>query len=188
MRAQPSPVFVFSGSYEGQDVIGLAKVKQTILAILDAVFDDSFECHVMRMAAECGVDLEVFRCEGAWIWDPYGSLMRSVLVRAHQLCTLRGIWVAGCMTEESTLNLSEAHGYGGREHEFSAAFYLLKHVFRVDPAVWLQGPGDRRTRVQQTVRLLREHPLRPQGISIDGFVFRPSLSTWETVTPEGDIS
>lgn len=113
-----------------------------------------------------------FHCEGALLWDPYGSLMRSVLMTVHRHPSVRTIYV---VAESSKEGASAKHrpvvlGTGVSEDIMSTLHYLLRYVQGVDPWVWLQSGSDPAVAVVHSVRLLREHPLMPKSISVQGFL------------------
>ncbi len=114
-----------------------------------------------------------FRCEGALLWDAYGSLMRSVLMMVHRCSSLRDVYV---VAEDNPARLQESSsvemGAGIPADVMRAMDYLLRHVHGVDPAVWLGARPDPEAAVRNSVRLLQGHPLMPESIRVQGFLVR----------------
>ncbi|MHB1956043.1 MAG: hypothetical protein ACYCOU_20110 [Sulfobacillus sp.] len=112
-----------------------------------------------------------FRCEGALLWDAYGSLMRSVLMMVHRCSALRDVYV---VAEDDPARLQAstpvAMGAGVPVDVMRAMDYLLRHVHGVDPAVWLGARPDPESAVRNSVRLLQGHPLMPKSIRVQGFL------------------
>ncbi len=117
-----------------------------------------------------------FRCEGALLWDPYGSLMRSVLMIVHRCPSLRDIYVvaeagpSGSKEGAPAGSSSIVLGAGVPTDIMRTLNYLLRHVHGVDPELWLGVCSVPESAVLNSVRLLREHPLLPESIRVQGFL------------------
>ena len=117
-----------------------------------------------------------FRCEGALLWDSYGSLMRSVLMAVHRYSSLRDIYVVaeayppGSEEGATARNHPVRMGAGISADTMRTMNYLLRDVYGVDPEQWLGSRSDPASAVLNSVRLLREHPLMPESICVQGFL------------------
>ena len=114
-----------------------------------------------------------FRCEGAWIWDPYGSLVRSVLMTVHRIKSIRDIYVvthSDVAQNASSFSRRTMLGTGFSPHVVRTVRYLLQYVYAVDPTRWMDSASKPEEAVVRTVRLFREHPLMPQTVNVRGFL------------------
>ena len=132
--------------------------------------------HAVELGLGCPKIGLWFRCEGALLWDPYGSLMRSVLMIVHRYHSLRDIYVVaevcppGSKEGASAGNRPVVMGAGVPSASLKTLNYLLRHVHGVDPELWLGACSDPKSAVLNSVRLLREHPLMPESMRVQGFL------------------
>ncbi|WDL98626.1 hypothetical protein [Alicyclobacillus sp. ALC3] len=125
------------------------------------------------------VRLEVLRCADAWIWDAYGSLMRSIV--ASVACTSGAVEVVVVGYDRSTVSSQPVfRGQLSESPAAEAAQYLMQHVLNVHPDEWF-GTGDIRQRVKQTVQVGSDHPLLPDSVQVSGFVYRPAEGVCEQI-------
>lgn len=118
-----------------------------------------------------------FRCEGALVWDAYGSLVRSILMMVRRCPSLHTIYVvaqgpsatAGDSTSPSLLRTDL--NIGVSEDSLNTITYLLEEVLGVDPLQWWGQLSDPASAVRNTVRILEEHPLMRPSVAVQGFLF-----------------
>lgn len=148
------------------------------LVIKDSQGSPSLDRALTRLGAIDGDETQMFACAGAWIWDPYGSLARSILMAAHASPALREIWVVGM----------EAQGNAGAKWCVPSVArtplpidhtirYLLNAESRISAAEWFVVQPCTATRIRETANLLQAHPLLPPGISVSGFIFDPDADS-----------
>lgn len=114
-----------------------------------------------------------FRCEGGWIWDPYGSLVRSILMTAHRMESIRNIYVvthSNLAHNTSVFSRRTLLGAGFSPDVVRTVHYLLQYVYKVKPAQWMDSSTNPEEAIARTVHLFREHPLIPQNVSVHGLL------------------
>ncbi len=114
-------------------------------------------------------DVKMVRNAGGCIQDPYGSEVRSILTAIAKL-NIRRILVMGhtdCGTEElsgqEVLDVLKELGI-----TVEATVQAEKN--REDIKEWLNGFADVKTEVKKSTDLLKNHPLIPGSIEIEGAV------------------
>ena len=125
------------------------------------------------------VRLEVLRCADAWIWDAYGSLMRSIVASVAYTSGAVEVVVVG-YDRSTALSQPVFRSQLSESPAAEAAQYLMQHVLNVDPDEWF-GTGDIRQRVKQTVQVISDHPLLPDSVRVSGFVYRPAEGVCEQI-------
>lgn len=126
-------------------------------------------------------DAKIIKNAGAIITAPFGNIMRSILVALYELnahevfiighldCGMTGIdpdTVIGHMTER-----------GVPEH----VIHTLRHS-GVSFNRWLTGFDSVRESVENSVDIVRNHPLLPPGTPIHGLIIDPRTGELEKVT------
>lgn len=114
-------------------------------------------------------DVKIIKNAGATITNPFDSTMRSLLVAVYELGVneIMIIGHTGCgvqgMDAEEMLHLMRNRGIS-EEH-----IRLMEHC-GTDLKAWLHGFEDTDLAIHETVDLVRNHPLMPEGISVAGYV------------------
>ena len=118
-------------------------------------------------------DAKVVKVAGAFITDPYGGEMRSLLVAAH-LFKIKDILVIG--HDDCGMEGLKADGFVDTmlvNHIDPAAVEALK-ADGVDVEGWLHGFLRVDDAVRATVELIEQHPLMLEDVSVHGFVIDPT--------------
>ncbi|PDO10920.1 MAG: hypothetical protein BLM47_04390 [Candidatus Reconcilbacillus cellulovorans] len=105
----------------------------------------------------------VFRCEELRIWDPYGSLARSIVSALTRYPTIREIWILGCndyICHHHSIPLKT------KDSTADVVSYLISHQSGLPAERWLNVSTDPTAAVLETADLLRNHPLLPEGVSV----------------------
>lgn len=115
-------------------------------------------------------DFKIIKNAGATITNPFDSTMRSLLVAVYELGVneIMVIGHTGCgvqgMDADEMLHLMKERGVS-EEH-----ITLMKHC-GIDLKKWLHGFDDTDKAVQETVDLIKNHPLMPpHDIRVKGYV------------------
>ncbi len=147
----------------------LRDIRVLIVGAIDFAYEP-----VVEQALGCTDHGLWYRCEGAWIWDPYGSLVRSVLMTAHRSQSVRDIYVVAhrdMVHHPSSVCSRTRLGPGFSSDVVRTVHYLLEYVYAVDPAQWMDSSNNNpEEAVARTVRLFRTHPLIPHGIRVQGLL------------------
>lgn len=124
-------------------------------------------------------EVNVIKSAGAVITDPYGSLMRSILVAIYEF-DVEHILVIG----HDDCGMAHLDGYQMvekmQQRGISKAIIDAVH-HHVDLEAWLQKIGHSEESIQRTVKLVREHPLLPTNVQIHGLCLNPETGALRVV-------
>jgi carbonic anhydrase len=125
-------------------------------------------------------DAKVVKTAGALVTEPYGSVMRSILVGVT-LLKAKEIFVIGhkgCGMEgleaESVLEHLERHGVAGKQIE-------AVREQGVDLHKWLAGCSHVEEGVMNSIQLIQNHPLLPPDILVHGLIIDPETGELELI-------
>ncbi|PXW93038.1 carbonic anhydrase [Streptohalobacillus salinus] len=123
-------------------------------------------------------DVKILKTAGGIIKNPYGSVMRSILVAVHAL-QADEIYVVGhhdCgMSNLDTDHLFERMKISGIPAETIANL-------DVDAKAWFEGFDHVETSVQSSVDLIKNHPLLPDDTPVHGLVIDPKTGKLDLIT------
>lgn len=157
--------FVESKGYESYNASKFPEKKMAIVTCMDTRL-------VGLMEDALGIrqgDVKMIKNAGGLITDPYGNSMRALLVAIYELGVERVMIVVhtGCGVEgmkgDHFINVMKRRGISDE---------AIEHVKNggVDLENWLSGFTDSEEAVRKSVELVRNHPLIPEGIRVDGFI------------------
>ena len=114
-------------------------------------------------------DFKIIKNAGGTITNPFDSTVRSLLVAIYELGVNEvmiightGCGVQGMDSAEMQHMMKER---GVSEQNIS----LMKHC-GIDLDSWLHGFDDTESAIQETVDLVRNHPLIPQDVVVKGYI------------------
>ncbi|MFQ8704699.1 MAG: beta-class carbonic anhydrase [Thomasclavelia sp.] len=114
-------------------------------------------------------DAKIIKNAGGVIVHPFGSAVRSLLIAIYELnveeVMIIGHTDCGVGNIDVTLLLEKMKKRGVSETVINDLVYC-----GIDFDKWLGGFDDVETSVKESVNLLKQHPLIPNGIKIHGFV------------------
>lgn len=114
-------------------------------------------------------DVKIIKNAGATITNPFDSTMRSLLVAVYELGVNEVMIVGhtGCgvqgMDSQEMLHLMKERGVD-EEH-----IQLMRHC-GIDLDSWLHGFDDTEAAIQETVDLVKNHPLMPKDVVVKGYI------------------
>lgn len=114
-------------------------------------------------------DVKMIKNAGGTITNPFDSTVRSLLVAIYELGVTEVMIIGhtGCgvqgMNANKMLNLMRSRGISD-EH-----INLMMHC-GIDLKSWLHGFEDTHAAVEETVDLVRNHPLIPTDITVKGYI------------------
>lgn len=114
-------------------------------------------------------DVKMIKNAGGTITNPFDSTVRSLLVAIYELGVTEVMIVGhtGCgvqgMDANEMLNLMRSRGISD-EH-----INLMMHC-GIDLKSWLHGFEDTHAAVEETVDLVRNHPLIPTDVTVKGYI------------------
>ena len=125
-------------------------------------------------------DAKVLKTAGAIVAHPFGSIMRSILVAVYELGA-EEIAVVGhhdCgMTGLSCARILEKARARGVNDQVLATLGNSG----IDLDKWLRGFENPREGVQQSVAVIRNHPLLPRDVQVHGLLISPKTGELENV-------
>ncbi|WP_302994376.1 carbonic anhydrase [uncultured Muribaculum sp.] len=114
-------------------------------------------------------DVKMIKNAGGTITNPFDSTVRSLLVAIYELGVTEVMIIGhtGCgvqgMNANKMLNLMRSRGISD-EH-----INLMMHC-GIDLKSWLHGFEDTHAAVEETVDLVRKHPLIPTDVTVKGYI------------------
>lgn len=157
--------FVEAGEYERYRTSKYPDKKIAIVTCMDTRL-------IELLPAALGIkngDVKIIKNAGGTITNPFDSTVRSLLVAIYELgvdevmiightgCGVQGMNSAGMLDLMRRRGISEEH------------ITLMKHC-GINLSEWLHGFEDTETAVQETVDLVRNHPLVPADITVRGYI------------------
>ena len=127
---------------------------------------------VTMLPAALGIkngDVKMIKNAGGLITDPYGDSMRSLLVAIYELGVEKVMIIAhtNCGVE----GMKGAHFIHDMEKRGISPETIDKiKDSGIDLEAWLSGFDDSYEAVAQSVNLVKNHPLIPEGIQVNGFI------------------
>ena len=160
--------FVENKGYEQYLTNRLPDKKLAILACMDTRLTE-------LLPAALGLrngDVKMIKNAGGTIAHPFGSVMRSLLVCVYEM-GVQEIAVIGhydCGMQGFDLNtIKEKMWMRGIPQE---RLEMLKY-YGVNLEDWLIGFESAQTSVQESVAIIRRHPLMPEDVKVDGLLIDP---------------
>ncbi|MDY0267054.1 MAG: carbonic anhydrase [Methanimicrococcus sp.] len=160
--------FVEDKEYEAFDTNRFPDKKIAILSCMDTRLTGLLQAALNLKNG----DSKVIKNAGAVITQPYGTVMRSLMIAIYEL-GIQEIFVIGhfdCgmqgLESAKIINKMIARGIPKEE---------IENVFNsgVDIHKWLTGFDDAETSVIETVKFIRTHPFVPKDVKIYGFMIDP---------------
>ncbi|MFG6116363.1 beta-class carbonic anhydrase [Halobacillus sp. MO56] len=126
-------------------------------------------------------DVKMVKNAGAVITHPFGSVMRSLLVAIYELKADEIIVVGhhdcGMKHFDGENMMAKMKDQGVTEETFDTLSYA-----GVDVKDWLQGFERVEDSVQNSVDMIRNHPLLPESTPVHGLVIDPETGKLDLVT------
>lgn len=157
--------FVASGGYSRYTTSKYPDKRIAIVTCMDTRL-------VELLPAALGIkngDVKIIKNAGGTITNPFDSTMRSLLVAVYELGVneIMVIGHTGCgvqgMNAEEMLTLMRGRGID-EEH-----ISLMRHC-GIDLDSWLHGFTDTHAAVEETVDLIRNHPLMAKDVRVAGYI------------------
>jgi len=126
-------------------------------------------------------DAKIIKNAGAIVSHPFGSIMRSILVAVYELGAQEIIVVGhrDCgMTGLNSQRILDNAQHRGVSEEVLAT---LRHS-GIDLQHWLKGFESPEIGVKQSVEIIRNHPLLPDGICVHGLIIDPTTGKLEVLS------
>nr|WP_239614332.1 carbonic anhydrase [Cohnella mopanensis] len=126
-------------------------------------------------------DAKIIKNAGAILTSPFGNIMRSILVALYEL-NANEVFIIGhheCGMTGIDPNNVVAHmeARGVEQH----VIHTLRHS-GINLNRWLTGFDSVRESVENSVDIVRNHPLLPPGTPVHGLIIHPDTGELEMVT------
>ncbi|KAA9006359.1 carbonic anhydrase [Paenibacillus spiritus] len=125
-------------------------------------------------------DVKVIKNAGAIISQPFGSVMRSVMVALYELNADEVVVVGHHECGMASLNAEQMIGHM-KERGISEEVFSTLENSGIKLTKWLRGFDTIQEGVIQTVELIKRHPLLPPNVPIHGMVMDPATGALELV-------
>lgn len=160
--------FVETKQYESYRTSRYPNRKMVILTCMDTRLQ---ELLTRSMNLQNG-DAKVIRNAGAIVTQPFGNVMRSILVAVYEL-NAEEICVIGHHDCGMTgLNPELLMEKMQRKQIRNETFEILKNA-GIDLKSWLKGFDNVEESVKNSVKIIRQHPLLPQNLPVHGLIIHP---------------
>lgn len=131
-------------------------------------------------------DAKVIKTAGAILTHPFGGVMRSVIVAVHALKCKEVFVVAhhdcGMLGLDADALVERMHVEGGVPRETVRTL----EAAGVNVHGWLKGFSSVRAAVQNSVSMVRQHPLIPRRMPVHGLIIDPRTGALDLVV-DGNI-
>lgn len=125
-------------------------------------------------------DVKVIKNAGAVISQPFGSVMRSVMVALYELSADEVIVVGH--HECGMASLDADHMINSiKERGVSEEVLSTLENSGIKLTKWLRGFNNIQEGVTQTVNLIKKHPLLPPNVPVHGMIIDPATGALELV-------
>lgn len=125
-------------------------------------------------------DVKIIKNAGAVISQPFGSVMRSVMVALYELNAQEVVVVGHYECGMASLNATKMID-SIRERGISDEVLSTLENSGIKLTKWLRGFDNEKDGVIQTVELIRRHPLLPPNVPVHGMLIDPATGALELV-------
>ncbi len=168
--------FVESGEYEKYVTTKYPNKKIAILSCMDTRLTELLPAALNFRNG----DIKIIKNAGGVISHPFGSVMRSLLVAIYEL-QVEEVLVIGhydcgmqALRPENMIEKMRLRGVG--EGELALIEYC-----GIDINQWLKGFDSPQESVNETVRVIKTHPLVPKDVLVSGFMMDPCTGRLDVV-------
>ncbi|MDL4840421.1 beta-class carbonic anhydrase [Aquibacillus rhizosphaerae] len=125
-------------------------------------------------------DAKIVKNAGAIIKNPFGSIMRSLLVAVYELqadeILVIGHHDCGMKGFNGKQLIEKAQQRGVKQDTIKTLEYA-----GIDVEDWLQGFDSVEESVQHSVNVIRNHPLLPESVPVHGLVIDPNTGQLDVI-------
>ncbi|MBO2943071.1 carbonic anhydrase [Paenibacillus sp. F411] len=168
--------FVQDKQYEAYETSKLPDKKTLIVTCMDTRL---VELLPKAMNFKNG-DIKIIKTAGAIVSNPFGSAMRSILVGLYELNVEEVIVVGHHECGMASLN-SERMVSSMKERGVSDEVLSTLDHSGIKLDEWLRGFDNVTSAVENTVSLIKNHPLLPRNTPVHGMVIHPATGALDLV-------
>lgn len=168
--------FVENREYEKYETTKFPNKRMVILTCMDTRL-----LELLPKALNLGNgDVKLIKNAGAIVSHPFGSIMRSILIAVHQLQAEEVFVIAhddcGMCGLKAEPVIESMKKQGISEETFDILSYS-----GIDIHKWLHGFDHVQESVEQSVNIVKNHPLMPKGVPVHGLVIDPKTGKLDLV-------
>jgi len=126
-------------------------------------------------------DAKIIKNAGAIITAPFGNIMRSVLVALYELNADEVFIIGHHNCGMTGIDPNQVVGHMEERGIPSNVIHTLRHS-GINLYRWLTGFDNVRESVENSVDIVRNHPLLPPGTPVHGLIIHPDTGALEVVT------
>ncbi|XID94405.1 beta-class carbonic anhydrase [Paenibacillaceae bacterium WGS1546] len=126
-------------------------------------------------------DAKIIKNAGAIITSPFGNIMRSVLVSLYELNADEVFIIGHHDCGMTGIDPDKVVGHMKERGIAEPIIRTLRHS-GIDLYRWLTGFDNVRESVENSVDIVRNHPLLPPGTPVHGLIIHPDTGELELVT------
>ena len=168
--------FVENKSYEKFNTTKYPNKKIAILSCMDTRLTELLPAALNLKNG----DVKIIKNAGALINNPFGSVMRSLIVAIYELGINKILIInhydCGMQNINPQLMIDKMLKRGVDQKDLD-----LINYFGVDINTWMKGFEDPFVSVKETVKIIKTHPLIPKDVSIYGFIMDPVTGRLDAV-------
>lgn len=168
--------FVESKGYEQYITDRFPNKKMVIVTCMDARLTELLP---KAMNLRNG-DAKIVKNAGAIITQPFGNVMRSVLVALYKL-NAEEVFIIGHHECGMTGLQSEHVVDKALERGISPKLIETLKYSGIDLRRWMRGFDNVQEGVESSVKIVRHHPLLPPGTAVHGLVIHPTTGKLEVI-------
>ncbi|WHY85090.1 carbonic anhydrase [Neobacillus novalis] len=168
--------FVEAHEYEKYETTKFPNKRMVILTCMDTRL-----LELLPKALNLGNgDAKLIKNAGALVSHPFGSIMRSILIAIYQLKAEEVLVIAhyDCgmsgLIAEPVIESMKARGIS--EETIDTLDYS-----GIDIKQWLHGFDNVTESVEQSVNIIKHHPLMPNGVPVHGLVIDPKTGKLDLI-------
>jgi len=130
-------------------------------------------------------DAKIIKNAGAAIMHPFGSIMRSIIVSIYEFQTDEVLVIGHYGCGMSNLNVDKLLDEF-KERGISPDIIETLLYSGIDIKKWLHGFDSVEGSVRESVEIIKNHPLIPEGIKIHGLIIDPKTGRLDVVVNGND--
>lgn len=168
--------FVQNGEYESFQTDKFPDKKMVVLSCMDTRL---VELLPKAMNIRNG-DVKIIKTAGAIVSHPFGSVMRSILVAIYELGATEVYVIGHHDCGMSAVNVDSMVEKMKQRNVAPETMSIIENS-GINLKQYLRGFSDVNESVQNSVNIIRNHPLIPADVNIHGLVINPSTGKLDLV-------
>jgi len=132
-------------------------------------------------------DVKIIKNAGAIVTQPFGNIMRSILVAIYELGAAEVVVIGHHDCGMTGINPEKSVGKMVERGVTNETITTLKNS-GLDLMRWLRGFENVQQSVESSVSIIRNHPLLPPGTPVHGLIVDPKTGKLDLVTDGYDIA